>query len=51
MVGLDPLFARLLAASYPIGATLSVHGADGSLVSGEFVGLDVKAMRTQAGWP
>jgi BirA family biotin operon repressor/biotin-[acetyl-CoA-carboxylase] ligase len=38
--GLDPLFARLLAASYPLGSVLTVHGADGNKVSGEFRGLD-----------
>jgi BirA family biotin operon repressor/biotin-[acetyl-CoA-carboxylase] ligase len=38
--GLDPLFARLLAASYPIGSILTVHGADGTWVTGEFCGLE-----------
>jgi BirA family biotin operon repressor/biotin-[acetyl-CoA-carboxylase] ligase len=38
--GLDPLFARLLAASYPLGSVLTVHGADGSWVTGEFCGLE-----------
>ena len=38
--GLDPLFARLLAASYPLGSTLSVHGADGSKITGAFCGLE-----------
>ena len=37
--GLDPLFARLLAASYPLGATLTAHGADGAEVTGAFCGL------------
>jgi BirA family biotin operon repressor/biotin-[acetyl-CoA-carboxylase] ligase len=38
--GLDPLFARLLAASYPLGAVLTVHGADGAMATGEFCGLE-----------
>lgn len=38
--GLDPLFARLLAASYPLGSVLTVHAADGTWVSGEFCGLE-----------
>ena len=38
--GLDPLFARLLAASYPLGSVLTVHGADGARVTGEFCGLE-----------
>jgi BirA family biotin operon repressor/biotin-[acetyl-CoA-carboxylase] ligase len=38
--GLDPLFARLLAASYPLGSVLTVHGADGTWVTGEFCGLE-----------
>lgn len=38
--GLDPLFARLLAASYPLGSTLTVHGADGKRVTGAFCGLE-----------
>jgi BirA family biotin operon repressor/biotin-[acetyl-CoA-carboxylase] ligase len=38
--GLDPLFARLLAASYPLGAVLTVHSADGTWVTGEFCGLE-----------
>ena len=37
--GLDPLFARLLAASYPLGSMLTVHGADGVRATGEFCGL------------
>lgn len=37
--GLDPLFARLLAASYPLGSMLTVHGADGVQATGEFCGL------------
>jgi len=39
-VGVDPLFARLLAASYPLGERLSVHGQDGEAVTGEFMGLE-----------
>jgi BirA family biotin operon repressor/biotin-[acetyl-CoA-carboxylase] ligase len=39
--GLDPLFARLLAASYPLGSVLTVHGSDGTLATGEFCGLEV----------
>lgn len=38
--GLDPLFARLLAASYPLGSMLTVHGPDGIRVTGEFCGLE-----------
>ena len=38
--GLDPLFARLLAASYPLGSVLTVHGADGARLTGEFCGLE-----------
>ena len=38
--GLDPLFARLLAASYPLGSVLTVHGADGTWLTGEFCGLE-----------
>jgi len=38
--GLDPLFARLLAASYPLGSVLTVHGADGVRITGAFCGLD-----------
>jgi len=38
--GLDPLFARLLAASYPLGSVLTVHGADGATATGEFCGLE-----------
>jgi len=38
--GLDPLFARLLAASYPLGSILTVHGADGTWLTGEFCGLE-----------
>ena len=38
--GIDPLFARLLAASYPLGAALTVHGADGDTASGTFCGLE-----------
>lgn len=38
--GLDPLFSRLLAASYPLGSVLTVHGADGNKITGEFCGLD-----------
>jgi len=38
--GLDPLFARLLAASYPLGSVLTVHGADGTSLTGEFCGLE-----------
>ena len=38
--GLDPLFARLLAASYPLGSILTVHGADGVQTTGEFCGLE-----------
>ncbi|HEY6815151.1 MAG TPA: biotin--[acetyl-CoA-carboxylase] ligase [Croceibacterium sp.] len=38
--GLDPLFARLLAASYPLGSMLTVHGADGNRITGEFFGLE-----------
>jgi len=38
--GLDPLFARLLAASYPLGSMLSVHGVDGARLTGEFCGLE-----------
>jgi BirA family biotin operon repressor/biotin-[acetyl-CoA-carboxylase] ligase len=37
--GLDPLFARLLAASYPLGSMLTVHGADGARATGNFCGL------------
>lgn len=38
--GVDPLFARLLAASYPLGSKLTVHAADGTRLSGEFCGLE-----------
>ena len=38
--GLEPLFARWLAAAHPIGSTLSVHGSDGIPVSGSFAGLE-----------
>jgi BirA family biotin operon repressor/biotin-[acetyl-CoA-carboxylase] ligase len=38
--GIEPLFARLLAASYPLGSRLTVHGADGERVTGEFQGLE-----------
>src|SRR6186713_2212753 len=38
--GLDPLFARLLAASYPLGSVLTVHGADGARITGAFCGLE-----------
>ena len=38
--GLDPLFARLLAASYPLGSVLTVHGADGAWLTGQFCGLE-----------
>ena len=38
--GVDPLFARLLAASYPLGAMLTVHGPDGAYATGEFTGFE-----------
>ena len=38
--GIEPLFARLLAASYPLGSMLTVHGADGARMTGEFCGLE-----------
>jgi len=38
--GVDPLFARLLAASYPLGSMLTVHGPDGAQATGEFCGLE-----------
>jgi BirA family biotin operon repressor/biotin-[acetyl-CoA-carboxylase] ligase len=38
--GIEPLFARLLAASYPLGSILTVHGGDGVRVTGEFRGLE-----------
>jgi BirA family biotin operon repressor/biotin-[acetyl-CoA-carboxylase] ligase len=38
--GIEPLFARLLAASYPLGSILTVHGADGARLTGEFCGLE-----------
>lgn len=38
--GLDPLFARVLAASHPPGSRLTVHGADGARLTGEFCGLE-----------
>ena len=38
--GLDPLFARLLAASYPLGSILTVHAADGGRITGAFCGLE-----------
>lgn len=37
--GLDPLLARLLAASYPLGSLLAVHEADGSKIAGAFCGF------------
>lgn len=37
--GLDPLFARWLAAAHPVGAALSVHDGEGQRVSGSFAGL------------
>src|SRR5690606_10890454 len=38
--GIEPLFARLLAASYPLGSKLTVHAGDGVRVTGEFQGLE-----------
>jgi BirA family biotin operon repressor/biotin-[acetyl-CoA-carboxylase] ligase len=38
--GIEPLFARLLAASYPLGSRLTVHAGDGTRVTGEFHGLE-----------
>ncbi len=38
--GLEPLFARWLAAAHPVGAPLSVHGSDGQRLDGAFAGLD-----------
>jgi len=38
--GIEPLFARLLAASYPLGSKLTVHGADGARMTGVFCGLE-----------
>jgi BirA family biotin operon repressor/biotin-[acetyl-CoA-carboxylase] ligase len=37
--GLGPLFGRWLAAAHSLGTPLSVHGADGVRVSGQFAGL------------
>lgn len=37
--GMEPVIARWLAAAHPSGAPLSVHGADGSRLSGTFDGL------------
>lgn len=37
--GMEPVIARWLAAAHPPGAPLSVHGADGSRLSGTFEGL------------
>ena len=37
--GLEPLFARWLAAAHPVGAALSVHDGDGQRVAGTFAGL------------
>jgi len=38
--GIDPLFARLLAASYPLGSMLTVDDGSGRQVTGEFCGLE-----------
>lgn len=38
--GLEPLFARWLAAAHPPGSPLAVHAADGERVSGRFDGLE-----------
>lgn len=37
--GLEPLFARWLAAAHPVGAALSVHDGNGARISGTFDGL------------
>lgn len=37
--GLEPMIARWLAAAHPLGAQLSVHQPDGTMVSGTFAGL------------
>jgi BirA family transcriptional regulator, biotin operon repressor / biotin---[acetyl-CoA-carboxylase] ligase len=38
--GIDPVLARLLSASYPLGSVLTVHGADGTQAAGTFAGLE-----------
>lgn len=38
--GLESIFSRWLAAAHPVGAPLSIHGADGVRVSGAFDGLE-----------
>lgn len=38
--GLEPLFARWLAAAHPLGSPLVVHANDGARVSGTFDGLE-----------
>lgn len=37
--GLEPLFARWLAAAHPLGSPLAVHDGDGARISGTFAGL------------
>lgn len=38
--GLAPLLSRWLAAAHPAGSALSVHGPDGTKLSGTFAGLE-----------
>ena len=38
--GLESLLARWLAAAHPVGTSLSVHGADGTRITGDFAGLE-----------
>lgn len=38
--GLEPLLARWRAAAHPLGSPLTVHGTDGSAISGTFDGLE-----------
>lgn len=38
--GTEAMFERWLAAAHPPGTRLSVHGADGAPVAGEFAGLE-----------
>lgn len=38
--GLAPILSRWLAAAHPVGSPLTVHGADGARIAGEFDGLE-----------
>lgn len=38
--GLEPILTRWLAAAHPVGSPLSVHGSDGTRLSGTFAGVE-----------